>query len=126
MLTLEQPSGFLGFHWKPEKRRSVLIARALDGEPVFDPSIPGGLAMPPGAHAITLSMRSPAMEAITKAAGDYARYANKMPGRHDRTLSINAIGGHDYVATARKRGDTYDYQIEDETTDKVVASTRKK
>lgn len=124
MLDLKQPSGFLGVHWKPAKRRPVLVARRLDGRGVADPSLPAGLAMAPGPHTVTLSVTRNALTAIQQKLGLDRNLDSGVHSRHDRDLSFVAIGGHDYVANMKPKGESFHYWIEDDATGKIVADTR--
>lgn len=126
VLDLKQPKGWLGMHWKSKKRRPVLIARALDGKPLPDPSLPAGLAMPPGHHTITLSIRRPLLDAVRNKLGLDTSLESRIPSKHDRALTFIALAGHDYAAHMKAKGETFAYWIEDaEDDDIIVADTRK-
>jgi hypothetical protein len=132
MLHVQQPkSGWLGVSFTPKQRRPTLIVRQVDEKSVRDPRLPAGQALPPGAHRITLSVQRKAITALAKKGlrGLVPNSAlngleTNVPSRHDRTLAIQAQAGHAYVAHLKKRSDSYDYWIEDDTTGDVVASTR--
>ena len=131
VLDLQQSKhGFLGISFASKRTRRDLVVRAVDGQPVRDPKLPAGLSLLPGMRMITLSaQRESAVQLGRKLAGKLgAQLGQKLDASaasvHDRTLTLNVLGGHDYTAHMRKRGDTYQYWIEDVTDDVIVADTR--
>jgi hypothetical protein len=113
----------------PAKRRAALIIRALDGVVVADQKAPLGMSLTPGPHVITLSVqRNLASKVGQKLGGRRGerlgqRLDSQAASRHDRQLSIIVQPGHDYRASMRSNGDSYDYSIKDLTTGETVVTT---
>jgi hypothetical protein len=130
VLDLKQKKGWLGISLKLKKRRTYLVVKAIDGSAARDPKLPEGVALPPGTHAITLSARRDNAIVLGRQFGGSigAQIGQQMDAqassRHDRTLTVRVLPGHDYVAHMRSRGDSYEYWIEDETEGEIVADTR--
>jgi hypothetical protein len=131
VLDLQQPKhGFLGISFASKRNRRDLVVRSVDGQRVRDPKLPAGLALTPGLRMITLSaQRESAVQLGRRLAGKLGAQLGQhldasAASVHDRALTLTIISGHDYTAYMRKRGDTYQYWIEDVTDDVIVADTR--
>jgi hypothetical protein len=129
ILGLEQSKGWFGIHLRSQKKRVYLVVKAIDGQPAPDPKLPAGLSLAPGVHSITLSARKDSATLLSQKLGGsigarLGQHFGNAPSRHDRTLTLRVLPGHDYAAHMRKNGDSYDYWIEDETDDRIVSDTR--
>jgi hypothetical protein len=119
----------MGISFSSAKHRPQLIARSLDGKTIRDQLLPGGLVLTPGPHAIMLGSRRQSAASLGGRFGDVgekigSKY-NGLTGRYDHQLSINAVAGHEYEAHMRAHGESFQYWIEDVTTGKTVADTRR-
>lgn len=119
MLDLKQPKyGWFGISFRSKSHRPQLIVRALDGKPVRDQRIPGGLVLTPGPHLVTLSARYQSKADIASRFGEAAeklgQKLDSMPSKHDRPVPVNAVAGEDYVAHMKPKGDSFRYWIEED------------
>ena len=130
VLDLKQKKGWLGISLKSKRNRTYLVVKSIDGANARDPKLPLGVALPPGTHTITLSARRDSSTLLGRRIGGAlgaqlgSRLDSNAASRHDRTLVVRVMPGHDYVAHMRSHGDSYEYWIEDETEDRIVADTR--